>query len=209
MASIKYIEFSETVKSAALLSLSEDKDALCRTMNKLFRMAAELQKSEISEEEKSYIACCSGCGFCCRVSVPVLYPEAVLIASHLSATLSPTVLWRLMGQMESFVRSVAGYDEEERIAANIKCVFLGRFNECTIHDVRPFACRSVTSADPQACREALKMPLLGEQVLVPMNTKHKSINDSAFIGLAEALEEKGFSGKSTELVSAVLKILKN
>ena len=103
--------------------------------------------------------------------------------------------------------TVAGYDEEERIASNIKCVFLGSDDECIIHDVRPFACRSVTSADANACKSAMRMTLFDEYTLVPMNIKHKSINDSAFIGLAEALSERGLDGSSSEITSAVLKYL--
>lgn len=211
MASIKYEDITEKARAYALKSMSwaDDAESLCRMMHGLFGIADEHVDRDIPSEEKAFAACRSGCSFCCRVNVPVLYPEAVVIASYLKNTLNPTVLGGLKMQMENFVLSVAGYDEEERIAANIKCTFLGRFNECTIHGVRPFACRAVTSADASACRDAMRMPLLEDAVLVPMNIKHKSINDSVFLGLAEALKSRGKNDLSGELTASVLTLLKS
>lgn len=210
MVSVKDSSFSEQIKQLAdsYLKNGTDSGNLCRMMKKLFTVTQHHIDQNIPQEQLSMIRCRSGCSHCCRVHVPVLKPEAVIIASHLRNSSNQTVLGRLISNMEKFSLDISAYDEEERVAANKKCIFLGRMGECTIHPVRPFACRSVVSADEKACRESMRLTLLDEPVLVPMNILNKSINDSAFMGLAESMKDNGMDDRSVEITSGVLACLR-
>ena len=62
-----------------------------------------------------------------------------------------------------------GYYEEERIMARQPCAFLDGSGSCSIYPVRPLLCRSITSTDADACREALSMLALGENQPISYN----------------------------------------
>lgn len=210
MVSVWQMEFKDKIRESAQSAIAEDcsDENLRRIISRIHQHIEEQLMPFVPKDEKKRVMCRRGCFHCCRVHVPVLYPEALYIASYLSRTLSKSKLGRFIADMEIFAGDIASYDEEERIAANKPCVFLGEEGECTIHSVRPLACRSVVSADAQACRESLIMTLLDDPVFVPINIKHKSIVDSAFVGLSEALDAHGLDSKSYEITSKVVSLLK-
>ncbi|MGE4319444.1 MAG: YkgJ family cysteine cluster protein [Deferribacterales bacterium] len=210
MVSVKDSSFLEQIKKLAdgYLENGTDSGNLCRMMKKLFAVTQQHIDQTIPAEQKAMIMCRSGCSHCCRVHVPVLMPEAVIIASYLRNSSNPAVLGRMISNMEKLSLDISSYDEEERVAANKKCIFLGRMGDCSIHPVRPFACRSVVSADDKACRESMRLTLLDEPVLVPINFLNKSINDSAFMGLAESMKDHGIDDRSVEITSGVLACLR-
>ncbi len=67
-----------------------------------------------------------------------------------------------------------------------------------------FLCRSVTSADKNACKDAIAMVALGEEISIPMHTKQKQIMDTAFKALARAMESMKQDSKSMEITESVL-----
>lgn len=209
MASVEVTIIKNRIRDMALPVLSEKggEESIIRLMKKIHDTVEAYLSETMTLEEKSLVACRRGCCHCCRVTVPVLLPEAVVIASYLRRNMDSDSLNALTERMNIFCHDIAAYDEEERIAANKPCVFLGKDGECTVHSVRPFACRAVISADDDACRRAMQMPLFDDYVYIPMNITHKSVTDSAFIGLAEAMDALGISSRSFEITSQVLKLL--
>lgn len=203
MAGIRIYDFHETVYSSVIESLKAGESA-AETMERIYLLAQERAAEDISEKEASHMQCRRGCSHCCRVHVPVLCIEADNIAAYLLSSLSADSLEILRKKLRYIKVHIAGYDEQERIVANIPCGFLGGDGECTIHPVRPLVCRSVTSADAEACRRAMTMSICEENAFIPMNIRHKSIYDSAFIALADAMKDMKTDCRSFEITDAVL-----
>jgi len=206
MAGIKIYDFHETVYSSVTDSVKAG-ESPAEIMDRIHRLTQQRTAEDISDEEASHIKCRRGCSHCCRVHVPVLCLEADTIAGYLLSSLSTDDIEELKRKLHYIKVHIAGYDEQERIIANIPCGFLGSEGECTIHPVRPLVCRSVTSADADACRRAMTMSICEENAFIPMNILHKSIYDSAFIGLADAMKDMGIDCRSFEITEAVLQRL--
>ncbi|WP_303851972.1 YkgJ family cysteine cluster protein [Seleniivibrio woodruffii] len=203
MAGIRIYDFHETVYLSVIGSVKAG-ESPAETMKRIHLLAQQRAAKDISGQEASHMQCRRGCSHCCRVHVPVLCLEADSIAEYLLSSLSEESLETLKSKLRYIKVHIAGYDEQERIVANIPCGFLGSEGECLIHSVRPLVCRSVTSADSEACRRAMTMSVCEENAFIPMNITHKSIYDSAFIGLADAMKEMKIDCRSFEITEAVL-----
>ena len=68
-------------------------------------------------------------------------------------------------------------------------------------------CRSVTSVDPRHCEEALETPASGTARPILMNMFQKSLMETTFIALGDALERMGFDTRSGQLVVGVRQLL--
>lgn len=163
--------------------------------------------SLVTEKELKHMACREGCSICCQVNVAVLPPEAASIAGFLKSSLSTGELEELREKMHSLLNSIKYLTDDERLFVNQKCAFLTKSGSCGIYPVRPLLCRSITSADADACREAITMVALDKGVMVPMNISQKTIMDTAFKALAEGLEEAGIDSASREITEAVADLL--
>jgi Fe-S-cluster containining protein len=203
MAGIRIYDFHETVYSSVIESVNKGEGS-ADTMKRIYDLTQLRAEKNIPEEEASHMQCRRGCSHCCRVHVPVLCLEADTIAEYLSSSLSEDRLEELRKKLHYIKVQIAGYDEQERIVANIPCGFLGEKGECGIHPVRPLVCRSVTSADADACRRAMKMSIYEEHAFIPMNIMHKSIYDTAFIALADAMKSLDIDCRGFEISEAVL-----
>jgi len=174
-------------------------------MLEIFVTAESSIEETLPAEEKRQMDCRKGCSVCCRVNVPVLTSEAVaikefIIENHLKTD-------ELIDKMERLITAVGDLDEIERIFVQKECAFLYE-DSCIIYPVRPLICRSVTSADAEACRESMTMIALDQTVAVPMNIKQKSIMESAFKILAETLKRYNLPDNSYEITKSVLKQFK-
>jgi len=203
MAGIRIYDFHETVYLSAVESVKAG-ESPAQTMERIHLLAQDRIAEDISGEEASHMQCRRGCSHCCRVHVPVLCLEADNIAAYLLSSLSADSLEILRKKLRYIKVHIAGYDEQERIVANIPCGFLGAEGECIIHPVRPLVCRSVTSADADSCRRAMTMSICEENAFIPMNITQKSLYDSAFIGLADAMKDMKIDCRSFEITEAVL-----
>jgi Fe-S-cluster containining protein len=163
--------------------------------------------ARLDRGEQSHIACAAGCGVCCMVNVAVLFPEAVAIVGHLRENRDPEDLERLSGRIESLYRKIQWLDDEERIFLRRPCAFLDDSGCCSVYSVRPLLCRSVTSTDPDRCRQAIAMQALGECVPVLMNLLQKAIMEAAYRGLGQALEEAGLDARGVKLTVAMKHLL--
>ncbi len=166
--------------------------------------AAVIQRAHQAEREwqqnPGHIACGPGCSTCCQVNVAILAPEADLLVWQLKQKLSPNELERLRTQLDRLAVRIAGLDDDERIACRIPCPLLDDAGSCSLHPVRPLMCRAITSTSPEACREALALTGLGESRPILMNLRLQQIYQSAFLGLADALEAAGHDARSRPLI---------
>jgi Fe-S-cluster containining protein len=96
------------------------------------------------------LACRAGCDWCCYLSVPVDFLEAIAIVQYLRQTASAPELaeWRdRTGAIATQLETIAPRD---RLAQRIPCAFL-RDHQCQIYPVRPAACRGCHATDAQVC----------------------------------------------------------
>lgn len=209
MESFDFIRYHDQLKDSLTSTLSEVKSSadLCVVMTGLTELLeAELAKN-LTVEDHELLACAAGCGSCCMVNVSVLGPEAVNIARYLNGQFADEERQALLQSMKKMVNAICDVDEEERIAMRRSCVFLNDKGECTIYPVRPLLCRSITSTSATACRDALAMQALGEQLPVVMNLFQKNLFDVAYQGLAKAMEDNDMDTRGAELTAAVLQHL--
>jgi Fe-S-cluster containining protein len=170
--------------------------------------AAERELADrLDPAESAHIACRAGCGTCCRVNVAVLFPEAVAILEYAGGHFPPQEMARLKSRVDDLYRSVRWLDDEERLFLRRPCAFLDEGGNCSIHPVRPLLCRSVTSTDPERCRQAVALPALGETPAVLMNLFQKTLMEAAFRGIGEALAAAGMDARGMTLTAAVKLLL--
>lgn len=153
------------------------------------------------------MACAAGCPYCCVLNVAVLLPEALLIADFLQARLPAPELDALRKRLSSHRLWARWMDDEERILKHETCPFLDAQGSCSIHTVRPFACRAVTSLDSGSCREAFAPVVSDEAATVPADLLRQAVYDTAFTTLAECLRIAGYDDRSIELGTGVLAFL--
>jgi len=201
----------EKIYSYALKKLSAD--ASCGKnydlMLELYDKAEKYAEKHISEEEISHIYCRPSCPFCCRLNVPVLSPEVSVICGYLKNNLSKSKIRHLVEKIKKLHMNIKYLDDVERIYSNSPCAFLDENESCSIHPVRPFICRSVTSTDAEECKSALSMMAISQEQGVQMNIKQKKIMETGFKALAKAMDRNGLCSKSRELTDGVVTYLKN
>jgi Fe-S-cluster containining protein len=206
MKSFDFIRYHDQLRDSLTSTLSEVKSRgdLCVVMTGLTDLLEVELAKHLTVEDHELLACAAGCGSCCMVNVSVLDPEAVNIARYLKGQLSDIERETLLLSMKKMVNAISDVDEEERIAMRRSCTFLSDKGECTIYPVRPLLCRSITSTSATACRDALAMQALGEQLPVVMNLFQKNLFDVGYQGLAKAMENNDMDSHGAELTAAVL-----
>lgn len=160
----------------------------------------------LGAEEKAQIACAAGCGLCCVLHVPVLFPEAIATADFVRERWSAAARQALATRLDDLCTAIAGLDDEECVLRH-PCAFLDADGRCSIYPVRPLICRSVTSTDPETCREALTLQVFGETLPVTMHLRQKAIMESAYSELGAVLTEVGLDGRGVKLALAARALL--
>ena len=155
------------------------------------------------------MACSAGCPHCCVLNVAVLLPEALVIADWLQGQLHPVALAALRQRLAVHRNWGRWMDDEERIVRKAVCPLLNEVGSCSIHPVRPLACRSVSSLDRLSCEEAFD-PIIGDQERgVPADLMRRAVYDAAFMALASVLGCHGLDDRSIELGTGVLAFLES
>lgn len=188
---------------------------LARGRSKAERIAAvslvqQRSESILGSEPDTFlgeVACGPGCGSCCVVNVAVLRPEAESIVAELRTRLTTDELAALRRRVNELHRRVAGLTDDERPLLYAACVFLDSARNCSIHPVRPLMCRSVTSTDPQACRDAIALKAFGENPTILSNLFQSALFEHGFIALARALERAGLDSRSRTLTASIRELL--
>jgi hypothetical protein len=98
-------------------------------------------------------------------------------------------------------------DDDERIIREAFCPFLDETASCSIHPVRPLACRGVVSLDSAKCREAFSPLITDDERSVPSDLLRRAVFDEAFAVFARALDQQGIDARSIELGTGVQALL--
>jgi Fe-S-cluster containining protein len=144
-------------------------------------------------------ACGPGCAACCTVNVGTLAVEGAAVAAFLRRKLGPERARDAGRLLLQFHEQVRWLDDGERIRARLRCPFLDEDLACSIHPVRPLACRSVSSLDPAACRRALaERAGVDDEAgdgAVPMDLLQRAVHDATLEAIAQALATRGLDGR--------------
>ncbi len=100
------------------------------------------------------IACGARCPWCCHVKVNLSAPEALRIADHVRAHKTATEQAEILARIVATDAETRGRTTLERAAAPRPCPLLEDDN-CSVHPVRPFACRGANSFDATVCKRAV------------------------------------------------------
>ncbi len=142
------------------------------------------------------VHCARGCGHCCHQRVTISAIEAFYIARRLRrqrAELAPKLAAVLARPEAAAERD---FDPER------PCAFL-LDNACSIHAVRPSACRIMVSLDVGACMRRLAAGR-GD---IPWPRASEAVRDWLAVALATALRATGLPTRSYELTAAVAALL--
>lgn len=183
--------------------------ATTRTAASLAGAVAESSAAADASCGDRQAACSAGCPHCCVLNVAVLIPEAMVIADWLMNRLEPAALTTLRKRLSSHQNWGRWMDDEERIARKAVCPLLDDVGNCSVHQVRPLACRGVSSLDRISCQAAFDPIISDQERLVPADLLRREVFDAAFIALAKALRYHGLDDRSIELGVGVLAFLEH
>ncbi len=189
------------------LSLARTPRDFMLGMQRICDVAEQTLAENMDAAERRHIACAAGCGTCCVVNVAVLFPEAASIVAYVQQTLDVAERESLTQRLETVYRKVQWLDDEERIVLRQPCAFLSDQGLCGIYPVRPLICRSMTSTDPEDCREAIALKSLGEEKTVQVNLFQKTLMDTTFLAVGSGLRKRNLDGRSAKLTVAVKALL--
>jgi Fe-S-cluster containining protein len=149
-------------------------------------------------------ACRAGCAICCTVNVATLAPEGAVAADHLRAALGPERAAALGVELAAFHGRVRWLEDGERIASRATCPLLDAGGRCTIHPVRPLACRSVSSLDAADCRRAMAVdPDEEDGRVVRMDLLQRALYVEALAAAGEALARRGLDARCRDVTGMV------
>jgi Fe-S-cluster containining protein len=155
----------------------------------------------IQSEGQPPVACSKGCPSCCTLRVTALAPEVFMVAAYLRAT-APALRQHgidLIGRLRETDAATRGLDDGERVALHRRCAFIVK-GVCTIHRVRPLACRGHASHDKRACVEAAA----GRVDQVPFSGPHRMVRVLVQSALQAALRQRGLDWGAYELNHALV-----
>lgn len=126
---------------------------------------------ESAEKQGKHVTCAIGCGACCRMAIPVAFPEAHRLREVVDAMPEPRRsevrarfakamdIFRNSGLFADILRSVRTEEDRARYAAAIEAYFARKVpcpfledETCSIYEERPLACREyLVTSPPQNC----------------------------------------------------------
>lgn len=149
-------------------------------------------------------ACGPGCAACCTVNVATLGVEGAVAADHLRAVLGAARAAALGAELAAFHDRVRWIEDGERIALGARCPLLDAERRCTIHAVRPLACRSVSSLDAADCRRAMAAdPDEEDGRVVRMHLLQRALYLEALAAAGEALARRGLDARRRDVTGMV------
>jgi Fe-S-cluster containining protein len=143
------------------------------------------------------LACREGCPWCCYgTRVDVVAPEALVIAAQL----------RIVGTDPHLIRETARRVEhlspEDRHRQRVACPLLDAARgRCSVHAIRPLACRGHGSLNAGVCQSALEHS--EEDRAIPKHVPLLLAHSAVSAGLRLALGQTGLDGRVLELSSAL------
>lgn len=153
------------------------------------------------------MACMKGCSYCCHLRVTVKPHEVFAISDFVDRSFCGIEKAALMARLQAHADQVRGLSVQEHWTRNLQCPFLVD-GACSVHEVRPFACRQYHSMDVAACRYSYDHPA----DLAASRPKNQTLED-LWVGMAEASGEvfsaEGYDIGVYELGQACLSALSN
>jgi Fe-S-cluster containining protein len=143
------------------------------------------------------LACREGCPWCCYgTQVDVLAPEALVIADQLlRGGMDPRSIRELARQAEHLSR-------EDRHRQRIACPLLDQARgRCSVHPIRPIACRGHGSLRTGDCQTALEHS--EEERAIPKHVPLLLVHSAVSAGLRLALKQAGLDARVLELTNAL------
>ena len=192
---------------AALLSAARGQGTVEEGLVQALVHCADRAEEHCSGRE---MACVRGCRHCCVLNVSVLLPEAMRIAETIG-TAWPAPAWSaLQMRLERHRNRERWMSDEERVMRGAFCPLLDSEGACSIHPVRPLACRGVASLDSSRCRNAFD-PIVDDDCdrSVPADLVRRFAYDQAFLALGRALADHGLDDRSIELGVGILLFAQN
>ena len=148
--------------------------------------------------------CRAGCSFCCFLTVETSAPEVLLIAEHLRATRTEQQLDLLKERLRRTAGDIRGLTPTGRVRAAVPCALLEN-GLCSVHGVRPLACRSWNSRDVGACEGIMRQG--GGDLRAAQDQRPLGINAGVQAGFVRALRGAGLpedAGRQCELNTGLL-----
>jgi Fe-S-cluster containining protein len=146
--------------------------------------------------------CDRGCSWCCHLEVKASWLEVETVAFFIKRTFPPAELSLLLDRIRSTAARLEGLDSASRIPYKIPCSMLVD-GKCSIHVVKPFACRGYNSASEKECKEGYGVPNSG----TPMDP-WQTIAYAAFTqGINEALKHHNQPHDMVEFNAGLAKLL--
>jgi hypothetical protein len=144
-------------------------------------------------------ACGPGCAACCRVNVATLAIEGAAIAAFVRERLGAAHAAALAERLTEFHGRVRWLEDRERIAGGAACPLLDARDGCTVHPVRPLACRSVSSLDADDCRRAMAACDEDGEPVVRMGLLQRALYAEAITAIAQALADAGLDARCRDV----------
>jgi hypothetical protein len=149
-------------------------------------------------------ACGPGCAGCCTVNVGTLGVEGAVAAAWLRERLAPADRAPAAARLLMFHEHVRWLEDRERVGDRLACPLLDVAGRCTVHPVRPLACRSVSSLDAAECAVALAGSVDGEDApVVRMDLAQRVLYAEAQGALGEALARRGLDARARDVSGMV------
>ena len=149
-------------------------------------------------------ACGPGCGACCTLNVGTLAVEGAAVAAYLRRQLGAEGAEARARALLAFHDRVRWLDDGERIREKLHCPFLDDARSCSIHPVRPLACRAISSLDPAECRLALA-GRSGDDgdgaaaTTVRMDLLQLTVHEAALGAISRALGARGLDARMRDV----------
>ena len=143
------------------------------------------------------LACREGCPWCCYgTKVDVLAPEALVIAAELLREGTDP------RSIRESARRVEHLSREDRHRQRVACPLLDEARgRCSVHALRPLACRGHGSLSARDCQHALEQG--EEDRAIPKHVPLLLVHSAVSAGLRLALKQAGLDGRVLELSSAL------
>jgi hypothetical protein len=150
------------------------------------------------------IACKKGCSSCCRLRVKTDQATVARIVAHLREHWSATERAALLQRGRRVIEHQAGDRAGRPTITAPLCPFVVA-DACSIHAVRPLACRGLNSYALAACLKAASgRPGAG---VIPGWLPAQALYRAVATGLAEGQAARGFEDQGCELTMAVVDAL--
>lgn len=149
--------------------------------------------------------CRKGCGHCCRVYVSATAPEVFALARAIRA-LPADARQAIEARLDAALAASAGRDWSREPFFTHPCPLL-EDGACTLHPLRPDACRGVSSFSVEACLASLAAMAEARDVAIPRVPEHAVLRALHGHVLWAALRAAGLPEANYGLVEALRRVL--